>query len=109
MGIDVAHVRASGGGARSGFWRQLQADIYKTPVVVTNATEGPAYGVAVLAGVGTGAWDTVQQACEASIEQTRKVTPKPKAAELYDRQYAVYDKLYPDLKERFAEMAGLVA
>src|SRR5688500_13281246 len=45
MGIAVSQVRASGGGARSVFWRQLQADIYKKPVVITNASEGPAYGV----------------------------------------------------------------
>ena len=44
MGIPAAEVRASGGGARSGFWRQLQADVYDAPVVLTNAAEGPAYG-----------------------------------------------------------------
>ncbi len=109
MGIDISHVRASGGGARSPFWRQLQADIYKQPIVLTNAAEGPAYGVALLAGVGTGVWDHVGQACEASIEQTKKVSPKAKASELYDRHYAVYRKLYFDLRDRFGEMAALTA
>src|SRR4029077_19373640 len=42
MGIPIGEVRASGGGARSRFWRQLQADIYNSPIVVTNASEGPA-------------------------------------------------------------------
>jgi xylulokinase len=108
MGIDISHVRASGGGARSPFWRQLQADIYKQPIVLTNAAEGPAYGVAILAGVGTGVWDNVGEACGASIEQTKKVSPKAKASELYDRYYGVYRKLYFDLKDRFGEMAALV-
>jgi xylulokinase len=107
MGIDITQVRASGGGARSDFWRQLQADVYKSPLVLTNASEGPAYGVALLAGVGTGVWSSVEEACKGSIKQTQKIAPKPKASVLYDRHYTVYDKLYGDLKSRFAEMATL--
>src|SRR5437667_7247603 len=107
MGIAIREVRASGGGARSPFWRQLQADIYKQPIVLTNATEGPAYGVALLAGVGTGVWNSVEEACRACIKQTAKITPSKTMAAIYDRHYAVYDKLYGNLKERFAEIAAL--
>ena len=109
MNIPVSQVRATGGGARSAFWRQLQADIYKSPIVLTNAAEGPAYGVALLAGVGTGVWSSVEQACKASIRQTSKVSTSKKMAALYDRSFATYDKLYFDLKPRFAELAALDA
>ena len=107
MGIEASQVRTSGGGARSPFWRQLQADIYRAPVALTNAAEGPAYGVALLAGVGTGAWSTVEQACESSIRAVTKVAPGKRSAAAYDRRYAVYGKLYGDLKDRFPEMAAL--
>lgn len=107
MGISISQVRASGGGARSAFWRQLQADIYNQPIVLTNAAEGPAYGVALLAGVGTGVWKSVEEACKRSIAQTQKVPPNKKQAALYERYYRVYDKLYGDLKDRFSEIAQL--
>jgi xylulokinase len=107
MGIAISQVRASGGGARSEFWRQLQADIYGKPIVLTNAGEGPAYGVAILAGVGTGVWSSVEEAAIGCIKQARKIGPKKKSVELYQRHYAVYHKLYGDLKSRFAEIAGL--
>lgn len=107
MQIPITEVRASGGGARSPFWQQLQADIYRQPIVLTNAGEGPAYGAAILAGVGTGAWSSVEQACRQSIKSTRRLTPKKKAAEQYERHYPVYQKLYHDLKDRFAEMSRL--
>src|SRR3954468_8751946 len=106
MGIDITQVRASGGGARSDFWRHLQADVYKSPIVVTNAAEGPAYGVALLAGVGTGVWGSVEEACKRSIKQVERVAPNKKQSAVYDRLYAVYDKLYYDLKDRFREMAA---
>jgi xylulokinase len=107
MGIPAAQVRASGGGARSDFWRHLQADIYNLPLVLTNATEGPAYGVALLAGVGTGVWSSVEQACKATIKQTVKVSPSRKLAGLYDRHYQIYAKLYFDLQSRFPDLAAL--
>jgi xylulokinase len=107
MGIPITQVRASGGGARSDFWCHLQADVYNLPIVLTNATEGPAYGVALLAGVGTGAWSTVEEACRAAIKPTKKIAPNKKRAAAYDRYYRTYDKLYADLKDRFAETAQL--
>jgi xylulokinase len=107
MNIPIKEIRASGGGARSAFWRQLQADIYNKPIVLTNATEGPAYGVALLAGVGTGAWRSVEEACRSAIERSEKITPNRRLTGIYENHFRTYDKLYDDLKERFGEMAGL--
>jgi xylulokinase len=107
MGIGISEIRASGGGARSDFWRHMQADIYNAPIVLTNAGEGPAYGVALLAGVGTGVWKSVEEACKACIKKTEKITPNRRQAVQYDRFYKTYDKLYGDLKSRFPEMAKL--
>jgi len=107
MDIPVTQVRASGGGARSDFWQQLQADIYNAPVVLTNASEGPAYGVALLAGVGTGAFKSVEDACKSAISQKKKIPVNKRAAAVYEKHYVVYDKLYHDLKARFADIAAL--
>jgi xylulokinase len=107
MGIPIREVRASGGGARSDFWRHLQADVYNTPIVITNATEGPAYGVALLAGVGTGVWSSVEQACKACIRQVARVAPNRKLVARYQRHYDTFGKLYFDLKDRFPEMVAL--
>ncbi|HSG73374.1 MAG TPA: xylulokinase, partial [Planctomycetaceae bacterium] len=68
LDIPVEEVRLSGGGARSEFWRQMQADIYGQRVVTINAEEGPAFGVALLAAAGTGAYKDVVEACTATIK-----------------------------------------
>jgi xylulokinase len=106
MKIPVAEIRASGGGARSKFWRKLQADIYRKPIVLTNAAEGPAYGAALLAGVGSGVWTSVEETA-GCIKAVNRISPSAKSAALYDWHYAVYRKLYGDLKDRFPEMAAL--
>jgi len=105
--VTVKEIRLSGGGARSEFWRQLQADIYGTTCVTINAEEGPAYGVALLAAVGTGRFKDVRQACKAGIRITRTIKPQAKLKKLYEAHYTQYRRLYPALKDEFAAMAGL--
>ena len=107
MGIAVKTVRLSGGGARSLFWRQLQADIYGKPVALINSQEGPAYGVAILAGVGTGVWKSVPEACAAAIRETERLTPDKRLAKLYGPYHEQYGRLYGALKDEFKAMATL--
>lgn len=107
MGIPVKQVRGTGGGAKSPFWLQMQADIYDAPMALTNSDEGGAFGVALLAGVGIGVWEGVEAACRATIKPTKVVKPNAKRVTSYARYSAVYDKLYGDLKERFGEIASL--
>ncbi len=108
-GAKASTIRLSGGGARSAFWRQLQADIYGKTCQTINAEEGPGYGVALLAAVGTGRFKTIQQACESAISVTRTIKPQPKLKKLYEQYYHQYRRLYPALKDQFQNIAKLHA
>ncbi len=108
MKIPIREIRLSGGGARSKFWRQLQADIYGRKVVTINAEEGPAYGVALLAAAGTGAYKNVVEACAATIDVTSSTAPGRKTKAAYNRAYPMYGKLYQSLKEDYQSIAELV-
>lgn len=107
MGIDVSTVRLSGGGARSAFWRQLQAEVYNVPVATINAEQGPAYGAALLAGVGAGAWASVPEACDAAIRETEQRQPDPASGQRYAQRHAQYQRLYPALRDEFPRIAQL--
>jgi xylulokinase len=109
MGVPLREVRLSGGGARNPLWRQIQADIYGNDVCTINATEGPAFGVALLAHVGTGAFASVPEACDATIRVAERTAVDPAAKALYDRGYAIYRKLYLDLRDSFRAITSLVA
>jgi xylulokinase len=98
LGIQAEQIRLSGGGARSDYWRQLQADIYGQTVAQINAQEGPAFGVALLAMVGTGAYRSVPEACEATIRVTEERQPDSIQKQEYEAVYQRYRKLYPTLK-----------
>ncbi len=104
MGVAVEEIRASGGGGKSPLWRQIQADTFDREVVTVNASEGPAYGAALLAGVGAGFWPSVAAACDATIQVTTHTSPNPQAAQVYARYYPLYGELYARLKTLFPKL-----
>ncbi len=100
----VTQVRASGGGTKSGLWRQIMASVLDAELVIVNTTEGAAYGAALLAGVGVKNWDSVAEACSFCIKITESIHPVPSEAESYRKSYTVYRDLYPALKSSFQKM-----
>jgi xylulokinase len=108
MSIPVKEIRLSGGGARSAFWRQIQADVYGQQVVTINASEGPAYGVALLAASGTGAYKNVVEACDATISVATRTRNQVAATRTYNAAYPVYQQLYQSLKSDFAMIQKLI-
>jgi xylulokinase len=109
MGVNIEQVRLSGGGARNALWRKIQADIYGCDVHTLNSTEGPAFGVALLAQVGTGGFRSVPEACDAMIRPVDSTRVEATAQAFYDRAFPIYRQLYQDLKRSFQTISSLVA
>ena len=105
--IPVKQIRASGGGSRSPLWRQIQADVFGQKVVTLNAEEGPAYGVALLAAVGCGAFKNIQEACAATIRVEKETPPQKPAVKTYDAAFPIYQRLYESLKKDFRRIADV--
>ncbi|MEI9812455.1 MAG: xylulokinase [Acidobacteriota bacterium] len=101
LGARADSVRASGGGARSPFWRQILADVFAKPVVTLETQEGSAYGAALLAAVGTGAFASVPEACKATIHVAETIAPRAAEARVYADAYPTYKALYPALRNLF--------
>lgn len=106
--IPIREIRLSGGGARSKFWRQLQADLYGRRVVTINAEEGPAYGAALLAASGTGHYKGVAEACAATVKVVQTTDPLAEAKRIYTKCYPMFGRLYKSLKSDFAELQRLI-
>ncbi|RPJ16947.1 MAG: xylulokinase, partial [Chloroflexi bacterium] len=100
----ITQVRGSGGGTKGALWRQILASVLDAELVTVNTTEGAAYGAALLAGVGAGAWSDVPGACKAAIKITGRTSPDAAQVETYREAYPLYRELYPALKSSFAKM-----
>jgi xylulokinase len=99
MKVPVETIRLGGGGARASLWRQIQADAYGLPVEVLAAEEGAAYGAALLAGVGVGAWPSVDEACYQAVHIAARIDPNSDAASIMEARYTAFRQLYPALRD----------
>ena len=108
LGVRIEEVRATGGGARSPLWRQLQADVYGVPIRRTVSDEGPAYGAALLAGVAAGAYGSTQEATSVVWLREEVTGFDPERVRAYEEAYEAYHSLYPATKgtmHRLTELA----
>lgn len=104
LGSEISAVRASGGGARSELWRSILAGVFQKPIATLQTQEGSAYGAALLAMVGTGAYGTVEEVCRSAIVERQRTEPSPALAEAYKAPYGLFRELYPALQSVFPRM-----
>jgi len=108
MNLPIAEVRNTGGGSRSPFWRQMQSDVFRTPLVRMALDEGAAFGAALLGGVAAGVWPDVPSACAAGVRTLEPVHPHRQASAIYNKYYPTYRGLYASLRRHFTKVAALV-
>lgn len=85
----------------------MLADVFGCSISTVASKEGPALGVALLAGVGAGVYASVPGGRDAVIRQGGTQAPQPEAVEAYNRIYPLYRGLYPALKESYRALAAL--
>jgi xylulokinase len=108
LGVAARQIRVSGGGAKGSLWRQIMTDIFGTEITTVNVTEGAAYGAALLAGVGSGAYRSVEEACGRLVQVTGSLQPGDSES-AYESYYQRYRALYRALEEEFDAIARLAA
>jgi len=105
LNIPINEVRVSGGGAKSKLWRQILADIFEARIDMINSVDGPSYGAAILAAVGAGRYNSVNEACSKMIKITESVHPNEVNKDKYGKMYSIYTSLYGKLKDTFKEIS----
>lgn len=107
LGVPVKEIRAGGGGSKNPMWRQMQADVFDKKITTLKVEQGAAYGVALLAAVGDGAYHDIAEACKATIEVASQTPVDRKSAKAYDKLFPIYQSLYGHLRDDFAALAKL--
>lgn len=102
LGIKIEQVIASGGGAKSRVWRQIQADVFNKELSMTQSIEQAAMGAAILAGVGVGIYKNTEEGCKKAVKfKKEKIKPIPENVDIYNKKFEIFKSLYQNLKENF--------
>ncbi len=107
MGVRVAEIRLSGGGARNPIWCRIQAAAYGATGVRLTREEGPALGAAMLAGIGTKVFPGYPQAVRICVHERDRFVPAKALMRDYESGHAAYRGLYPTLKKEFEKRRTL--
>lgn len=107
MGAKFDLMAICGGGGKSPFWRQVLSDVYGINACTIEQTEGPALGVAILALVGCGFYESVENACNSIISLKDKIEFSKENNEEYNKYYEIYNKLYSNLEETYKSLANI--
>lgn len=107
MGVQPDNMLACGGGAKSDLWRQMMADVYGMNVSTVDSKEGPALGVAILAMVGAGLYESVEEACQKVIRVNKITEENVENGGKYEKVYRIYKGLYQHLKEDYLQLVKL--
>jgi xylulokinase len=98
-GIQITDFRAVGGGSKSDAWIQLSADIFGLPFVRPQVTEAGALGAAIIAGVGSGAFNSYHSGVEAMVRPERTFAPEPLRHRQYQARFEKYHALWPLMRD----------
>jgi xylulokinase len=95
LGVDV--LRLGGGAARSALWNKIQADVYGRPVQTLRCEESTVLGAALLGGVGSGVFSSIEGGVEAMVHEAERIEPDPARHALYEELYDAYVEAYRGL------------
>ncbi len=95
-GTKISSIVATGGGAKSPVWCQLQADITGLPLEVPAVTEAGCLGAAMIAAWSAGQYGTLEEAAK-DVKMVRRYTPNPGPA--VEEKYRKFCKLYNAMLE----------
>lgn len=98
LGINIKRTTICGGGAKSPLWRKIIANVLNLKVDIIDSEEGPGYGGAILAAVGCGEYQSVEEASDKLVKVIDTISPEKELAAMYEKKYQVFKTIYPSLK-----------
>jgi len=102
-GIDIKEIRSFGGGSHSRLWNQIKADVCALPVVASHSQEPGCLGAAILAGVGSGIFSSIEEGCKALVSSGTPYYPEDSNERKYEECYLEYHRLNEMLAPMFAK------
>ena len=93
-GCYLKKMNATGGGARSGEWMQMKADILNISITALKTVDAGTVGSAMLTGIALGVFQDLEDAAAHMVEKTTEYLPRAEMHEKYRKNYERYAKIY---------------
>ncbi len=98
-GYKIKRIHACGGGTKNPLWLQEHADITGCEIILPKEPEAVLLGSAILAAVGVGKFNSIEEAAVQMSGVGEKYIPNKKHARFHQAKYQVFRKMYEHFKE----------
>ena len=103
-GIKIERSTLCGGGAKSQLWQKIICNVLDIKIDIPVTEQGPGYGGAMLAMVGDGEYESVNECAKKFVQIKTAIHPQTEIAERYEEQYNKFKEIYPATKELFKKI-----
>ena len=101
QGIEITSSGLCGGGAKSPLWQKILCNVLNIEITLPQTEQGPGYGGALLAMVGTGEFATVKECADHFVEIKKTLVPESEMVARYEERYNKFKEIYPAMQELF--------
>ena len=98
-GKQVSEICCVGGGSRGKLWMQIKADVTGKPVVTRQVDEATGQGAAILAAVGIGIFDSMEQGAQHFDKLSKKYIPDTHKHEIYRKIVPIFETVHDSIRE----------
>lgn len=107
MGVKPERMVLCGGGAKSPLWREMLTQVFNCDTCLPAYTDSAALGAGILAAVGCGIYESVEEAVEQILRYEQPLSPDPETAAGYDKVYGLFTQAYPALRAFYQGLKDL--
>src|SRR5699024_360516 len=97
-GQKIDAVLSIGGGAKSDFWLQMQADIFNVKILKLKSEQGPGLGAAMIAAVGANWFESLSASSQSFLQIDKTFKPNLEAVARYEQLFTIYRDVYHHTK-----------
>ena len=105
LGLETRRIRTAGGGSRSRVWNQIKADVTGRTVELTRVSELGCLGAAVLAGIGVGAFSSLEEASRSAVLIRQEFASNAENHRTYSKLFRVYRENCSRLRDIFTSLS----
>jgi xylulokinase len=101
LNLNIQEVTMVGGETRSTLWNQIKADIIGKKIFIPEINDAAALGAALLAGIGTKQYTSVQKAVKEAVRIKKIYKPNPKIHNFYSSIYKDYTNAFSFIEKAY--------
>jgi len=105
-GIKIDRIVSIGGGAKNEDWLHMQADIFNAEIVQLANEQGPGMGAAMLAALGCGWFQSLEECAAKFIRYANTYKPDAERVQTYAKLFEIYKQVYTQTRSLNEQLAA---